>query len=222
MKYFMKGSLFITIMLGLNALLIGTTGSAIISLPFAIISIPPEITEQSTYERPADFEDLLPNGPPPHSPKDPRGYWSREQLEQTAMRWAEYWDIDKRIWARLITKESSWTYWVHGCMWIKCGWSLRLDPARGLTQIRCSTARDMGFPEHRRCYELQQDPNTTAFFSAKFYSKLLKRWGSDELALAAYFIGGTELRRVLKGKKKYLRRSLRKYITFINGKSEVF
>lgn len=164
----------------------------------------------------------LPFGPPAHNPKNPGQYWTRARLEQVVIRWSTYWGLDDKIMKRLVLKESSWIYWVHGCMWIKCPYYLKIDPARGLPQIRCSTARDMGFPKHRKCYELQKDPNTAIFFAFKLFKQLRQRWNSDAYASAAYFIGSTKLKQVLKGKHGYLRPSLRRYTTFINGKSEIF
>lgn len=166
--------------------------------PHAAIQIlmPPVVAEDldddSNYVVP-----LMP--PPPSSPKNPRTYWTREKLEEVTLREARKFGLDEKIVLNLVTAESSWVYWVHGCMYMKCSESLKRDPARGLWEIRCSTARDLGFPKWRRCYELQKDPVASSFFGAKFFRQTLDEFGNYELAVVAYYIGPTRLRRILRG-----------------------
>lgn len=102
-------------------------------------------------------------------------------LASEAAKAAKRYGINRRLFYAIITQESEWD-------------PKAISPAgaRGLTQLMPSTAWGECGLKRRHLFEVRTNLNCGAFY----FSKLLKRFGSVRLALAAYNSGETRVARL--------------------------
>lgn len=127
---------------------------------------------------------------PPVSRKRP---WTKAELELEAWNAARTWNVHPIIYLRLVKRESHWR--------IRARSPLKVDPARGLVQMRClTTARGLGYIG--RCYDLQRHPLVSLFYGAKYLRQLVDRYGNYRSAVAAFYAGPKRWNMLVQGKLK--------------------
>jgi len=149
------------------------------------------------------------------TPKIPRNeYWTKTRLKYYLTRHAIAWNIDPRIYFGLVEAESAWTYNAKS--------HLRYDPALGPTQIRCNTARGLGYKN--RCYYLRVNPEYGIFYSAKYLHQMDVMFDGDLYkSLAAYLVGPGRVNRILNGYEPlpvWLRDAINLYVSKIHKYAE--